>query len=248
MHDVNVERIGLEGPHLVMLHGWGQSLKNLQPLGELLSDNAQVHLIDLPGFGLSKAPPEAWSSFQYADHIIHYLDQHKIEQCCLLGHSFGGKVAMSLAVRYPDRVKRLILMGSSGLKRRRAGKERMRFKLINYFGKAVKMLDKVTKTDFFRKWFSPKFGSADYLQADPKMRAILVKSVNEDMSKYLAEIKAPTLLLWGRDDQETPLEVAERLKKSIKNSQLVVFDEKGHYIHQDCGSHLCASYIIPFLS
>ena len=85
----------------------GGSRSILLNLLESCSPHSQVHLIDLPGFGRSPAPEHAWSAFDYADRIIHYLDKKNIGQVDLAGHSFGGKVALCLAIRYPDRVRRL---------------------------------------------------------------------------------------------------------------------------------------------
>ena len=81
------------------------------------------------------------------------------------------------------------------------------------------------------------------------MRAILVKSVNEDFAKQFEEkaIVAPTLILWGEQDQETPKDMAMRLHDMIASSKLYIFPHKDHYVFQECGSHLCAYYIRSFL-
>ena len=245
--DLHAEQISQKGFPLLMLHGWGQSSEALKSLGTLLSSKCQVHLADLPGFGRSSPPDEVWNSFQYAERFIKYLDEQNISQTDLLGHSFGGKVAMSLASRFPDRVRKLTLIAPSGLRRKRTWTEQCRYQAIRWSGKGIKAIDKLLRTNFFKQNFAPRFGSADYKQAGP-MRSILVKSVNEDLSEHILMIKAPTLILWGEDDRETPLEMAKRLHRLISNSRLLVFPGKGHQLYHDAGSHLCAYHILPFLS
>lgn len=242
-----VERLGATGFPLVILHGWGRSLEALKPLGHLLASSSSVHLVDLPGFGGSEAPDRVWDGYDYANRLMGYLDEQGIEQADFLGHSFGGKVAMCAAIRYPHRVHKLVLMASAGLRRRRTFLQRGRFYTLKGLAKAVKMLDAIGGTRFFTEYFVPRFGSSDYKQAGV-MRSILVKSVNEDLSHSLEEIKAPTLILWGNQDTETPTEMAERLQKSIQGSSCFLFPGKGHELFEDTGSHLCAHYIIPFLT
>lgn len=243
---LHIERIRGSGPSLVMLHGWGTSLEALKPLGHLLAPYADIHLIDLPGFGQSPFPGSAWSSFDYADRLIAYLDENNIQEAIFLGHSFGGKVSLSLAARYPTRVRQLILLAASGMKRKRSFGNRCRLQGIKWVGRALKGIDSLCGTTLFSQQFAPRFGSADYKNAG-SMRPILVKSVNEDLSDSISTIVAPTLMLWGDKDTETPPEVAQRMHHLISDSKLFVFPGKGHWLYQDVGCHLCAHYIIPFL-
>lgn len=243
---LHVEQLGNSGFPLLLLHGWGRNSSDLQSLGACLSHSSQVHLVDLPGFGQSSPPDAVWDSFQYADRIIAYLNEQGIDQIDILGHSFGGKVAASLASKYPNRVRKLVLMASSGLKRKRTIREQCRLQGIRWIGKMVKFADSFLKTQYFKERFAARFGSADYKNAGA-MRSILVKSVNEDLTAHIQSIKAPTLLLWGEKDGETPPEVAQRFHQAISHSQLHLFPGKDHYLYNECGAHLCASYILPFL-
>jgi pimeloyl-ACP methyl ester carboxylesterase len=247
LSELSIERFGFEGPPILLLHGWGRSLENLKGLGQLLSHRLQVHLIDLPGFGKSPAPEGVWSALDYADCLCDYLDSLGLERVDILGHSFGGKVAMSMALRYPSRVGKLILIAANGLKRKRSFLQKMRISSIRYLSKGCKTIDALLKTQLFQKRFVPRFGSSDYRNANAKMRSILVKSVNEDMSKEVKEIQASTLLIWGSLDTETPPEIAERLHRSISKSEMIIFPGKDHYLHEDAGAQLCAYYIEPFL-
>lgn len=243
---MHFEKISHQGPPLVLLHGWGQNLESLRPVAQLLAPNYQVYLFDLPGFGKSPAPTSTWDSFQYADALRNQLQVLGVDTFSIVGHSFGGKVAMSLAVRYPDKVQNLVLLAPSGLKKKRSWLELSRFYAIRLLGKATKKWDTLFRTSLFESYFIPRFGSKDYKNAK-EMRAILVKSVNEDFTPHLKQIEAKTLILWGEKDQETPVEIAMRLHKEIAASTLAIFPHKDHYLYNDLGSHLVAFYIRNFL-
>lgn len=243
----NVETIGNGPKQLVMLHGWGHSLEQLRPLAQLLAPYATIHLIDLPGFGKSQPPDSVWNAYDYATYIMKYLDSKKIPQAYFLGHSFGGKISMCAAVKFPDRVKQLFLFSPSGLLCKRSFFSRLRMLTIKSMGKLLKGIDHLFKSKFFSNYFAPRYGSSDYLKAG-NMRPILVKSVNEDLSLDLKKIRCPALLLWGEKDQETPLEMGHRLSNLIPNSKLLIFPHKDHMPFQDVGAHLCAYNLIPILS
>ncbi len=242
--DLHVEIMGKSGTPLLMMHGWGQNLESLRALGELLSKHAQVHLIDLPGFGRSPAPVEDWDTIGYAERIHRYLQDNSIEQADLLGHSFGGRVSMRLASHHPQCVRSITLINSGGL--RRAGKPTLKSKVVRVLGKTLKQMDKSVGTKSYERWFIPRFASTDYKNAG-RLRNILVKTVNEDVTEDAGKITAPVFLLWGELDTETPLEMGQRLHSIIRNSKLVVLPGKDHFPFLGDSAHLCARYIIEFL-
>jgi pimeloyl-ACP methyl ester carboxylesterase len=244
---LHTETLNSDGFPLLLLHGWGQSVDSVKPLGELLTRSSQVHLIDLPGFGRSPAPEHAWSAFDYADRIIHYLDKKNIGQVDLAGHSFGGKVALCRAIRYPDRVRRLVRIATSGIRKQKSLVQKLRSFALKWSGKGLKLIDKKFKTELFTHHFAPRFGSPDYQKATGVMRSVLVRSVNEDLSPLLKKVKASTLLLWGEQDTETPFEIAHRLNQMIPGSRLIPLAHKGHYPFEGVGFHLCAYQITNFL-
>lgn len=231
---------------LFCLHGWGQSHQNLEPLANLLKIDSDPYLFDLPGFGSSPVPDTVWSADDYADHLIAYMDAQEIPSASFLGHSFGGKVSMSLAARYPDRVNRLILMAPSGLKPKLSVQKKIRRIGIRAAARLIKSYDKLRGTQHFVDSFIPRYGSRDYQNAKA-MRAVLVKSVNEDYTECVKQIACPTLLLWGEKDSETPVEMGKRLSNLIPDCQLQTFPYHGHYLADDVGAHLMAKSILPFL-
>lgn len=243
---LNAQKIGSSGHPILLMHGWGQSLHSLVALGELLGKTYQVHLIDLPGFGLSPAPTEDWDTKQYAECIYQYIKQNNLEKADLLGHSFGGRVAIRLTSAHPEIVRSMILINSGGLKRPLIGKRKLRSQYIGLLSKTIKQIDKTFGSKIFETWFVPRFASLDYRNAG-SLRNILVKAVNEDVTEDALRIKNPSFILWGEKDQETPLESGERFHALISGSQFVVLPGKDHFPFLGDGAHLCARYILNFL-
>jgi pimeloyl-ACP methyl ester carboxylesterase len=240
-------------PTIVLLHGWGRSLEAVRQLGELLAQSCRVVLIDLPGFGRSPLPFAAsndgggWGTAEYSERVKQLLDEKGIAECILLGHSFGGRLSVQLAAKYPNVVKGVILVGSHGLKRKRPLKDEIRVRWIQTLTKTAKAIDGTIGTRIFAHYLAPRFGSRDY-KAAGDLRKTLVKTVNEDLSAQAATIAAPTLLLWGEDDTETPLDLARSFQSLIKDSHLTIFPNKGHEPFADVGSHLVAQYVTNFLT
>ena len=236
-----------------MLHGWGRSLEALRPLGELVAASCRVVLVDLPGFGSSPLPSEAsnegggWSTDDYALRVKALLDSEGITRCLLLGHSFGGRISVRLAARYPGLVQGLILVGSHGLPRQLSFSARLRAKAVRTLVSAAKRIDGLVGTRLFAHYLAPRFGSRDY-NAAGELRRTLVKTVNEDLTPLAREIERPTLLLWGEDDRETPPEMGRSYSKLIRDSDLFVFPNKGHEPFADVGSHLLAKYVERFIA
>jgi len=250
---INTVKLGSGGPTVVMLHGWGRSLGALRPLGELLASSCRVVLLDLPGFGASPLPFGAsnegggWTTEQYADRVKEWLDQAGISRCILVGHSFGGRISVRLASRFPKLATGVVLIGSHGLRRERTFKDSIRIRFIRTVTALAKKIDGVAGTRIFAHYFAPRFGSRDY-KAAGDLRKTLVKTVNEDISLQAQMIDVPTLLLWGEDDTETPIDLARNFNRLIKDSQLCIFPNKGHEPFADVGAHPIARYIERFLS
>lgn len=241
---LNTTQSANTGNPILLLHGWGQTLQSLQPLGELLADSAQVHLIDLPGFGKSALPEGDWDTIEYAERILKYMDEKGLERVDLLGHSFGGRVSIRLASRYPNRVRSLVLINSGGLQRRRTLQQQVRVKLIKWLRVFFGLIPVYGPR--LKEWHSDRFGSRDYKNAGP-LRGTLVKTVTEDLAQEASRIQAPTLLIWGELDTETPVEMGYRYNQLIPNSKLIVLPGRDHFLFRGEGAHLCAYYVLKLL-
>ncbi|WP_146138225.1 alpha/beta fold hydrolase [Chamaesiphon polymorphus] len=242
---LNTVQLGNNRHPLVMLHGWGQNLQSLQPMGELLATRSQVHIIDLPGFGKSPPPPEDWDTANYADRIYQYLQEQGIESADMLGHSFGGRVSIRLAHKYPHKVRSITLINAGGLQRQRTLQQSMRSQWVRNMRNAFKISP--LYRDALLTWHTQKYGSRDYLNAGA-MRGTLVKTVSEDLTELARHISVPVLLLWGEADTETPVEMGHRYHTLFANSELITIPHRDHFMFQAEGSHLCSYYVDKFLA
>lgn len=233
-------------PALLMMHGWGQTSVSLQPLAELLSSDYRVVLVDLPGFGRSPLPAEAWDTVRYAERMVELLDELKIDRCDLLGHSFGGRISLRLASRFPDRVQRLFLVASHGLPTPRPFLKQLRMQGISMLRSLVRFIDRVFGTSWYTQRFIPHFASVDYQKTSGVLRQIFVKLVTEDATADAVRIKAPALLLWGEQDTETPVELGRRLQRLIQGAALRVFPLHDHHPFSNAGHHLLTRHILEF--
>jgi pimeloyl-ACP methyl ester carboxylesterase len=240
---LNTVRLGNHGHPLVMLHGWGQNLQSLQPMGELLATKSQIHLIDLPGFGKSPPPPEDWGTAEYADRIYEYLEEQNIQQADILGHSVGGRISIRLAAKYPQRVRSMTLINAAGLQRQRTLGQSLRSQWIKNLRNAFKISP--LYRDELLTWHNQKYGSRDYLNAGA-LKGTFLKVINEDLTELAQQISLPVLLLWGEADTETPVEMGHRYHRLLHNSQLITIPNRDHFMFQGEGSHLCAYYVDKF--
>lgn len=170
--------------------------------------------IDLYGFGESDIA-HAVSLNDYADGVKEVLDYLGIEKPILVGHSFGGRVAMRL-ISNGVVAQGLVLVDSAGLKPKKTLKYCLR--KLNY------KIKKGLKMDI------SKCGSSDYKVLSDRMKITFKAIVNEYQDNELNNITCPTLILWGKNDNQTPKYMAKRLKKGIKNSVLIYLDG-GHFAY-----------------
>lgn len=198
---------------LVLLHGWGKSSQDYSQLTELLSEKFAVSAPDLPGFG--KEPVKiAMDLADYASWLAEYLRKRRIDNAVFVGHSFGGRVAIKTALLYPVLVEALVLIDSGGIERKNW--------VINSM-KSMKLVKSATP-EVVQKVFRQIFGSKDYLKASGLMRETLKKVVAENLEFELPKINTPTLVVWGREDNTTPLWQGELMHKLIQGSELKVIE------------------------
>jgi pimeloyl-ACP methyl ester carboxylesterase len=215
------------GKDLILLHGWGQDVSTFWPVIESLKNDFTLWLVDLPGFGRSDIPKKVFTTTDYADLMANFIQNNKIKGAVVLGHSFGGKVAMKLALLYPDLVSKLILEGSAGIK-----PDPNIIKSITYL--LAKFIHYSIPNWFnLKKKIRHKFYTAvesDY-ENSGQMRSVLVNTLGEDLTADLPRIKTETLLIWGEKDRAVPISYGKRIYKLIKNSRMVTIENAGHFPH-----------------
>lgn len=218
------------GPAVILMHGWGCSHKTVRSIAALLEGAMRVYNIDLPGHGQSDEPTDVWGVEDFTDLIEEFARRVGAENPVLIGHSFGGRICMIMGSRFPT--NKIILVDAAGIKPKRPLS--WYFKVYSY--KAVKRLAKLlgkrTGQTLIDRWRG-RAGSADYNNSTPMMRAIMSRTVNEDLSGYLPSITAPTLLIWGEEDTATPMWMARKIESLVPDSGIVSFPRAGHYSFLD---------------
>ncbi len=226
---LHYQEIG-QGLPVLLLHGWGSNVDSFRYLEKHLSSNFKVIALDLPGFGKSEPPLAAWNLSNYVEVVKSFIQQLDIKNPAVVGHSFGGRIAICLGSQ--GLLSKLILAGSAGVRPRR----KLQYYLKVYSYKLAKNLLQIFPKNqrlLLLEKLQQRFGSSDYRNASPILRQTLVNVVNEDLSAFLPHIKVPTLLIWGENDLDTPLYQAKVMEKNIPDVGLVVIKRAGHYSFLD---------------
>ncbi len=212
---------------VVLLHGWGQNIAMMKPVGDALQQDFRVVIIDFPGFGESSEPESAWNLEDYCRMLDAFFKDQKIKNPVLIGHSFGGRVAMMYAANYDNKPSKLVLCGSPYKQGQQ--KETLKLKVLRTAKKipGIKNLENVVKRHV---------GSRDYRNATPVMRNTLVNILKEDLSVCAQKIACPTILLWGTYDEEAYLEEGQELEALIPDAALIPYEGLSHYAYlEDLG-------------
>lgn len=223
---INIRKININyiqygsGSDIVLLHGWGQNIEMMKPLGDNFQKKYRITIIDLPGFGQSDEPEHDLTVSDYSDILKELLDSIGVKNPIVIGHSFGGRVAIVYSANNP--VKKLVLFGSPCIRH----DEKMSLKT-----KTLKTLKKVPGLNKLEGFAKKHIGSRDYKAASEVMRKILVNVVNEDLSNYAKMIKCPTLLIWGDNDTEAPVNDAKELESIMRDAALIVLPNSTHYAY-----------------
>jgi pimeloyl-ACP methyl ester carboxylesterase len=228
------------------MHGWGLNRNSLRAIGVLFQRTHAVHLLDLPGFGDAPLPPADWDTIKYTDLVQQYVLDHMSAPVVLVGHSFGGRIAVRLASRRLPQVRAIVLMAVPGLPASPFSRVRLRraaIRLLRRLLTASRPIVGAAPLD----WHTRTFGSKDYLAAGA-LRSIFVRTVNEDLTESAKAVACPVLLIWGSDDSEAPPWLARRFKELLDgHATLEMLPHKDHHLYNGTGAHLCAFKIRSWL-
>src|SRR5579884_322745 len=239
---MNVIELG-SGPPVVFVHGLAGSRQNWLEQLVPFSDDHRVVVMDLPGFGASPMPPDEISIPGYGRLLDGLMDALEIDACAVVGNSMGGFIAAELAIRFPHRLEKLVLVSAAGI----SSEQLMRRPLLTGARMAAAGA----------AWAG---ANADWLTRRPRMRRLMSWTVMrhpdrlpaplvaeqvkgsgkpgfidafDSLMSYrirdrLPEIRVPTLIAWGADDRLVPVRDADEFERLIPNSRKVVFDDTGH--------------------
>lgn len=209
---------GTPPPGVVALHGWARTHRDFDATLAGLDALA----LDLPGFGATPPPPEPWGAAAYAAAVAEAIEAPAV----VVGHSFGGRVAVHLAVARPDLVRALVLTGVPLLRPPGA----MRRKPALSFRVARALHRRGLVGDARMEAMRQRYGSADYRAAQGVMRAVHVTAVNETYEDELRALRCPVELVWGADDADVPVSVAHAAVEVIADARLTLLPGVGHLV------------------
>lgn len=214
---------------VVILHGWNLSKDIFKPLHEeLLRKGYNAHSLDFPGFGEEKAPEKSWHIVDYAEFLKSYFDSHHIRQAVLIGHSFGGRVALKFTQIYPECVTHLVLSGTPGFS------PVLKPKMLFFFvlAKIGTFLFSLPPLSFFEDWARRLLyfasGSKEFFKATGTMRQTFKNVVTDDLLVPMQKVAAPCLLLWGEYDVIVPIQIMYRMAEVIPTAVVKVIPESDH--------------------
>lgn len=216
---------GDAAPAVLGLHGWARRARDFDRVFAGLDAVA----LDLPGFGASPPPPDAWGSPEYAAAVATAIEEigdgERPAPLVVVGHSFGGRVAVHLAAARPDLVRALVLTGvplvpAPGAPSKRAPA------LVFRAGRALRRAGLLNETRL--EALRQRYGSRDYAAATGVMREVLVRVVNETYEAPLGAITCPIELAWGELDDVAPPTVAEAVAARCPTATVALCPGAGH--------------------
>ncbi|HEY9667527.1 MAG TPA: alpha/beta hydrolase [Coleofasciculaceae cyanobacterium] len=217
---------------VLFLPGWGVSVETYLESLRALSERYPVIAPDLPGFSKSTSPGTLQDYDDYANCLIAFLEELKLEKVHLVGHSIGGAIAATIAASKPSLVSSLILLDSTGIPLgplpevvlRRLPELPAQMGSIKF-----KPISKMWQSSFYNNLFNTR----NIIQT-----AWL--SLEKDIRPILPKIESPSLVLWGENDLFIPLKLGQELARGIKNSRLRVLEGEYHEWSMFCPQKFAA--------
>src|ERR1700761_5160039 len=222
-------RVG-DGPDVVVLHGWGARIEAMTPILNGLAAQLTLHAVDLPGFGETGLPPRTGGVADYAEWTRSLIESLGLERPAVIAHSHGGRTAIRLATTHPELIGRLVLVDAAGIRPRRTWTYRRKVLKAKLAKHVLRGLGAPGRRAQER--IAARSASSDYANAGP-LRPTFVKLVNEDLTPELERVRASTLLIWGDQDDATPLAQGQLMERLIPDAGLVVLEGAGHFSYLD---------------
>jgi pimeloyl-ACP methyl ester carboxylesterase len=256
--NTNYHRVG-SGEPLFMVHGSGPGVSawaNWRLVIPTLAEKYDVVAPDIVGFGYTDRPDGfSYNIANWREHLLGFADALGLERFSVVGNSFGGGLAISMAVNHPERIDKLILMGACGVSfpitegldavwGYEPSLENMK-RIMKTFAWSEELGNNAELAEMrYRASIQPGFHeSFSAMFPPPRQRGVDDLATPEDQ---IRGITAPTLIVHGRDDQVIPVENAYRFNQLIDNSEVHVFGQCGHWTQIEKASEFC-QLVINFL-
>jgi 4,5:9,10-diseco-3-hydroxy-5,9,17-trioxoandrosta-1(10),2-diene-4-oate hydrolase len=244
--------LGDAGKPVILIHGIGASVEAWMRSIQALAAEHRVYAVDLVGSGLADKPGAGYSLEQFASFINGFMVTQRIHRASLIGHSLGGAVALSCAIKFPEKADKLVLVSSNAPARNtslqfrlatlpvigewlaRPSRQRVARSLRNCFHDPALVTKEMIETEYGLAGL-PGAQEA-YLTAVRTLGGLrgLHRDVVHPIADNLHTISAPTLIVWGRQDRILPLAHAHAAKERIPNARLQVLDSCGHLPQLEC--------------
>lgn len=231
---VNIDGIDLyyktagEGKPFLILHGWGaSSISWMRLIDEMAGKGFKLIVPDLPGFGKTEMSKSVWGVGEYADFIIKFIKELNLSDFYLLGHSFGGGIALKIATEKNVKPLKLIFCDAAIVREERLNLRQRLSKFLAKIGSKIISHDSRVYA-FFEKIAYRLAGTYDYYRANPLMKEVFKKVVSEDLTRFLSKVDMPCLIIWGGDDQITPVEDGVLFQQEIDDSELKIISGARH--------------------
>jgi pimeloyl-ACP methyl ester carboxylesterase len=221
--------LGGEGKPFLILHGWNSNSDRWSEIAEKISAKGfKVIIPDLPGFGKSDPLEIPWNTNKYIDWIEKFVEELKLEEFYLLGHSFGGALASKMAVKYPQKVQKLFLVSAACVRKKTVKKGFFRriskIAKLFYFIPYYPIIRKAVYKFIIRK--------SDYVYVEGIMKETYLNVVSEDLSFHLPFIKVSTIIIWGDKDDYTPISEGYFIERQIRKSKIIVIPGAAHDLNR----------------
>lgn len=209
-------------PTIVFLHGWGMDSSCFDRVINKLPLKQKILKIDFFSFGKSESVEEWFDTYEYAYHVFLLIKRLNLKNVILIGHSFGGRIAMILSSIFDINVKSIVLTSSAGINRFNIIKK---IKIIHY-----KFLKYLVGKNIIGNHVLSHYGSDDYKKLNPKIRKVFVRVINQDLKFLLSCIRVPVSLVWDKKDNITPYWICKFLYKTLNNPNIYLFKNGKHYV------------------
>lgn len=224
----NYELTG-KGQLILLLHGWGDSIKGLAGLQNSLTKHYQVLAVDLPGFGATETPKAAWDLDNYAQFLRALLSKLELPQpYAVIGHSNGGALAIRAVSLKCLEPKKIVLLAASGVRTN----NRLKRLFLQILAKTGNIATLWMSERYRRALRQSLYGAAGSdLMVTPHLQDTFKKTVRQDVQADAAVTVVPTLLIYAADDAAIPLADGKLYHHLIKGSRLEVIPQAGHFVH-----------------
>ena len=239
-----------KGKTIIMIHGLGGSHRNFEKIAKELSKDYRVIRIDLPGFGLSEFPEKREDFVSIYDEALNsFITQLKLDSIILMGNSMGGMISWAYTYKHPEKVEKLILMGSAGynlIEARKQAVQFTRFKFMKYLttnGLPLFITKKGVERCYHDNSFiieSEVIKANRFWNVEGNLEVFfkLTQTNSFPDEAWIKQINKPTLIIWGDDDKIAPLINALKFEKDIINSKKIIYENCGHMPQNECTQRL----------